>query len=286
MKEAEDLPLVRVPLHHLKELDLSGDIRTLVGFLRQLDHAKNANLTLLLHECAIGDISRLLGPYVQSYLRGRERSSNGLGFGISWENRGFDIDVGDADEVHPATPGRGNSFMLIMVHLNEWPPKNLLTSAILDLIADTPREEIVYFKSRRNLLVMEDVYAHLPNLEALYLTTLPLSVAFPRPILDGTDAIPPSLQHVYLAGLIADNDEWGLLTTFLSRRVASGNKLGSLMIVDSSDMASGVVEKIRSLVGEFRMECSYHQRVRNIGLFPCSLLPPSHLQGGTSIIVI
>ena len=122
----------RVPLHHLKEVDLSGDIRALVGFLRRLDHAKNTDLTLLLRECAIGDISRFLGPYVRSYLQGRGRSSGGLGFGISWENRGFGIDVGDADRIHPVTPDRGKSFMLITVHLNEWPPKNLLTNAILD----------------------------------------------------------------------------------------------------------------------------------------------------------
>ena len=147
------------------------------------------------------------------------------------------------------------------------------------LIADTPQEGIVYSKSRHDLVGVEDVYPRLPNLEALYPPHFPYLSHFQDQSWMEPIPSPSHCKKKYLAGLIADNDEWGVLTAFLSRRAACGNKLNSLVIVDSSDIASGIVEDIRSLAGEFRTLLP--QRVRNIGLSPCSLLPPSTLRGDT-----
>jgi hypothetical protein len=71
--------------------------------------------------------------------------------------------------------------MTIKVYLDRPPPKSLLEKAMFDLIADTPRGRIVYLRTHRNPVFMEDVYPILPNLETAHFDTIPLSAALPKP---------------------------------------------------------------------------------------------------------
>ena len=240
---------LRVPLHHLKELKLSGGLRNIIGLLDQLDHAKNANLRLNLCECVVGDISQTLLPCLQNYLQHRDKPRNGLGLYVSRQGGNEIIfHMGDVGEIHPSAPEseRMVSFMGIVVCVDQSPFGNLLEKAIFDLITGTPREEIVYLKTHRSP-VMEGIYSKLPNLKALYSDTIPLSAVLPK-----GKGILPSLQHIFFERVVADGGDWGPLVAFLSRRASSGNRLASLTIVRSSFMRTEVVENIRRVVREFR----------------------------------
>ena len=239
----------RVPLHHLEELNLSGNFRGIVKLLHCLDHAQNTVITLCLRGGVVGDISRILGPYLRDYLRHRGSSPNGVDLSIFRADRRITLDVGDGHEVHPDSKP---SLMTIMVFLSQSPPDNLLQKAILDLVAGTPRGEIISFRAGGNTVVMEDLYAHLPNLRTLYLTKVALSTALPKA---ADEDILPSLQHVFFSGLVVEHSDWGPLTEFVSRRASSGNKLASLTIAGSSYMRPEVAEGIRGMVGEFTAEC-------------------------------
>ena len=244
---------LQVPLHQLKELNLSGDFRNVVELLHRLDHARNTNITLCLREGVIGDISQILRPYLRDYLHHRDSSQNGLGLSVFRRDCAITLRVGNEGDFHPES-AYTDSLMTITIFLSQSPPKDLLEKAILDLITEASREEIVYFRANSNSAVTEDIYAQLPNLRTLYLVTITLSAALPKPSVNEDGGLLPSLQHVVFDRLIADDGDWRPLTTFLSHRLSSGNRLNYLTIVDSSHMGPEVAEGIRSMVGEFRTE--------------------------------
>jgi len=68
----------RVSLHHLKKLELVGGSRHVIGLLRRLDHPTNVDLDITLRDNTVTDVPRMVGPYLQDYLRRRD-GPNGLG---------------------------------------------------------------------------------------------------------------------------------------------------------------------------------------------------------------
>ena len=79
-------------------------------------------------------------------------------------------------------------------------------------------------------------------------------LTFPEPNLGWGKGILPSLQHLFFKRLIADGGDWEPLKAFLSHRASSGNRLDSLTIIRSSYMRPDVIEGIRSIVLEFRID--------------------------------
>ena len=155
------------------------------------------------------------------------------------------------------------SFVSITVGLNQAPPDNALWKLALDLIAYTPREEIVYFRTCSNFEAEEDLHVLLPNLKALDLYRAPLSAVFPTLDPDGYRALqifPPSLQFLCLRRPHLNAYNWTPLITFLSHRASSGNKLDTLLIDGPCHMCSPVSWKIRGMVREFKIdrECLVH----------------------------
>ena len=241
---------LRVPLCNLEDLDLSGDLQNVVRLLHCLDHARNAGISLSVYGGMAEDIPRILGPYLRGHLRHRGSSPNGLDFSIFRADQSITLYMGSGDDIHPEL----ESILVMFIFLSPSLPRNLQQRAFLDLIADTPREEIVSFRVGGNAVVMGDVYVRFPNLTTLYLTKMALSSALPRLTVNGDEDILPSLQHVVFEGLTVDDGDWGPLTEFLSHRASSGNRLASLTIVESSDMHPEVAEGIRDMVGEFTTE--------------------------------
>ena len=79
-----------------------------------------------------------------------------------------------------------------------------LQRAALDLIAYTPREEVVYIQAYNvHSPVTNDTYAQFPNLRALLFNTVSLSAAFPNSILVGDEKVLPSLERVSLERVVA-----------------------------------------------------------------------------------
>jgi len=129
-----------------------------------------------------------------------------------------------------------------------------LKKGILDLIAHTPRDEIVYLHTRGEPVTTKDISAQMPNLRALRSTVIPLPAASPEPNLDGDEKILPSLQHIFLEELVIDSGDWSPLMTFLAHRASSGNRLGSLTIDNSPYVCLEVQEGIRRMVQELRIQ--------------------------------
>ena len=161
-------PSPRVSLHHLEDLKLFGDLQGLFGLLHRLDLPRDMdNLDIKLGRCTPEDISHIIGPYLQDYLRHRGRSQSGLGLYISFERR-IILHIGDAGVIDfsAPTPARMSSFAAIIIESTQTSQKSR-ERMILDLITYTPREEIVRFHTYGEPVTMEDVSTQLPNLKGL-----------------------------------------------------------------------------------------------------------------------
>jgi len=241
-------PPPRVSLRHLKELKLDGYSQYVFGFLDRLDHPKHMDQLDITLECAVEDLSHLIGPYLRHYLRHRGGSRGGLGLSLGFP-LGHSIvlsvgDVGGIDFYIPA-PARMNRFMTIAIDLNQSDLADTWNKAALDLISHSPREDIIYFHAYGDRMVMEDISAQLPNLRGLHLDGMPLSN------LDGGGEIFPSLQYVLLDEVCLGDDDWGPLATFLDWRISSGNRLHTLVLVGSYWIDPAVWGSLERSVQEF-----------------------------------
>jgi hypothetical protein len=142
----------------------------------------------------------------------------------------------------------------LTIQLDQFLPENLLVKAALDLLAYVPREDIIYFWGIDEWASMCDAYTRLPNLTTLHLTDMHLPAMFPAPNSIGDGGIPLSLQTLDLRDMTVDDDDWDLLTTFLSYRASSGKPLNTLKVTSSNHMCLKVVEDIKKVVREFLVE--------------------------------
>ena len=252
----------QVPLHHLKELKLTGGSRHVIGLLHRLDHPTYMDtLDIALCDCVVLDIPQIIGPYLRDYLRRRGRPQNGLGLSVFQAGQAglhATLCVGDVCAFDPSTPmwGQVATFVKVTVTLDQTMATNRDRSVkgVLDLIPYTPRDEIVYFRSWGEPAAMEYISINLPNLRTLQFGGMRLSAALRGSNLDGNDNFWPFLQHIFIERLFVEDDGWDPLATFLAHRASSGNRLGSLVVVSSPHMCLEVEERIRGLVQEFRVD--------------------------------
>ena len=251
----------RVQLHHLKELQLGGDLRQVLKFLNQLDHPRTMDvLTLTLHGCDITDIPQTIGPYLRDHLQRRDRCQEGLSLFASslpiYRAPEITLSAGDASGIDFSAPSPTQIHMFIKIDivLSGAPRKVVTERTALDLTTYTPREEVVYFRMSNSHYSKLDVYTRFPNLRALSFDMTSLPAAFPAPNLVGDGKILPSLEHVLLKDALVDGNDWSPLVTFLAHRMSSGNRLGTLVIVHPYDMSPEVTEGIRGMVRELRIE--------------------------------
>ena len=241
----------RVPLHHLKKLDLSGDVRDAVGVLKRLDHAGDLNLHLSLHNCVIGDISQVIGPYLGDYIGRRGRSPTGLGLCIYQDEGTIKYITGYVGNLGTPSRDRVAWFAHVEIDLNETPLKGLLERVAPDLLAHTPQEEVIYFHVLYDPTSLAAIFAQFLNIRVLRFYQAPLSTLSD---LVGDGQIFPSLQYAFLDRVEVDDDDWNPLVTSLARRASSGNQLGVLEIFDSSHMCTKVEGDIRGVVRRFQTE--------------------------------
>ena len=242
----------RVSLHHLKELELAGDLQDVFGLLHQLDHPRNMeNLAASLHNCTVADISQIIGPYLRNYIRRRERPQNRLGLFVSWYEQCIRNRVEDVRRSDSSTVAKQVAWSVTVDISFDVPlPRDMLEKAFLDLIAHIPREEIVDLQACWVLMAMEEISAQFANLTALYLHEIPPPVLFPK---SNPGGVFPSLKRVFLGRPAVNDGDWSPLVTSLVRRAAYGNRLDTLEISDSPHMCAKVANGIRSVVRRFRI---------------------------------
>ena len=248
-----------LPLLHLEELRLDGDPRQVFGLLHQLElPPKMGMLTLNVSHCVAADVPQTIGPYLRDHLRCRGKSRNGLGISLSSDSY-ITFNVGDAARLRPSTVLRSqmNSFASITIGVDQALPEDALDRLTLDLVSYTPRDEIVYFRACGGVEIAKDLRIQTPNLKALNLYKVPLSVVFPRPERGGPslhERFPPSLQYLHLERPHLSAYSWTPFLTFLSHRSSSGSQLDSLMISGSCHICFRVARRIRDVVGNFKVD--------------------------------
>ena len=248
----------RVQLHQLKHLHLDGDLRHVFNLLNRLDLPRNMGvLSLTLHRCDIADASRVVGPSVRDHILRRDRAQNGLEFATSsgyltYRTSHAKLRVGDASGINFSDPPQSQISTFVEIRmLLKGNSHTIRERAVLDLVACIPREEVVYFKAQSGPVTTEDIWTQFPNIRALSFDYVPLSLAFPSPRLDVEGKKFP-LEHVLLERV--DDDDWSPLMSFLESRVLSGSRLDTLVISDSSDMPPEVVEGIKGMVRELKID--------------------------------
>ena len=243
---------LRVPLHHLKELELDGGLQHVFRLLHRLDHpAKMDHLKITLSDCAVTDIPQTIGPYLRDHFRRRGRSRDGLGLRVAQLGRHITLYAGNMGGASsPGLIAYPSRFVSVTMELDQT-PGDLLEKGVLDLIANTPRDEIVHFVPSCRLAAVEDISAQFPNLRTLRFETgeIPLPTIFPELKVGGNEVVLPSLQQIEFLRR-PDDDDWSPLTTFLAHRASSGDRLGSLTII-YSHLCPEVQERIRSTVQTF-----------------------------------
>ena len=250
---------LRVPLHRLKKLQLTGGMQHVLGLLHRLDHPANMDgLDITLSKCAVTDIPQTIGPYLRDQFRLRGRSRNGLALRVARSDHHTLLYAGDmCGTFLPAPERRVDWFLGITLFVGQT-PNNLLEKGFLDLIAHTPRDDVVHIEPMSGFVAVEDISTQFPNIRALKFGTgaVPLSTIFPESKM-GEDEIPPSLQHIEFHGY-EDNGDWSPLTAFLARRASSGDRLSSLAIFNSH-VCPEVEERIGSVVQVFYFHGSVGQ---------------------------
>jgi len=248
----------RVQLHHLKELRLDGGLRHVFNILHQLDHPRNIDLSLTLRDCDSADVTQIVGPYLRDHIGRRDRAQDGLSLSVSSGYRTYRaphvaLRLGKAGITNYSDQAQMQigTFLAVTMLLNG-SSRDIRERVVLDLVACTPREEIVYFKAQSNPVATEDTCTRFSNVKALSYDNVPLSAAFPNPNLAGEGKIFPSLEYVSLERM--DEDDWAPLMTFLTGRVSSGNRLDILVIGDSPDMPRRVEERLQGMVRELKID--------------------------------
>ena len=256
----DDKSSFQVKLHHLKSLELEGDLRHVIRLLQRLDHPRNMDhLRLALCDCDMTDISQIIGPYLRDHLQRRDKSQNGLRLstsaesGLLYQKDQVTLHTGDAGGINFSAPvsEQKDMFVAITVVLNVMNRRDVAKRALLGLIEQIPREEVVYFRTCDDPVVIEDIYTQFPNLKAFSFYRTHLSKVFPNLILVEDERIPPSLEHIRLECGFMGIGDWSPLMTFLERCALSGNRLDTLMIDGSAHLCPEVEKGIRSMVREF-----------------------------------
>ena len=248
---------LRVPLHHLKILQLAGGVQHVLGLLHQLDHPTNMDdLAIALSICAVTDIPQTIGPYLRDHFRLRGRSRNGLALRVARLNCYIILHAGDICGCCLPAPERHVDWFLGVTLFFDQTTSNLLEGGFLDLIAHTPREDVVRFEPLGGFVAVDDMSAQFPNIRALKFDTgtVPLSTIFPESRMGEDEEVLPSLQHIEFQSYRGDGN-WSPLVAFLARRASSGSRLSSLAI-SHSHVCPEVEERIGSVVQVFHFDGS------------------------------
>jgi hypothetical protein len=250
-EEDSDGSKSQVPLRHLKEVRLTGELRRVFGLLSRLALPETLGIMALntLSPTA-EDLSQIPGPFLREYFRRNHMLRDRLGINtrVTWDRiLIYAVAVGEPhlwDE-----PGREPlPCVEFQVVLDNITPPDALSDLCIDIIASIPLDRVLGFRTNLPSHRMEGLLTAMPNMNALDLFDVELSKGFLQPNPDGPHAnakLLPSLQELHLD--VTQNDGWGHLTTYLSHQT-SGNQAISLGVSGRSPMSSAVAEEITRLV--------------------------------------
>lgn len=235
----------QVQLRNLKDLQLSGGSRDVLGMLDRLVPAdKMDNVNLCLFGYSASDISESLGRYLGDHFRRRGKLKKGLAVAGGCEEQTFFIKAGDVNGFDNYPSNEVNWFMEITgLEPGDGGPRGTeCERSVLDSIAHIPHDHTIELRFA--------AYVYFPRW-------------FAEQDSGGTRTyreLLPSLTRLLLVSPILNGGDWSPLTIFVSCRASVGKPLDSLVIRKCPHMCPDVMDDIRRAVRSFEVSWSMEHR--------------------------
>ena len=248
---------IRVPLRHLRTINLRGNIRCVFQLLQRLELPESLNFrSLSMKNSTVEDIYQNLAPYMQDLFRRDVGFKDRLEVDTSFYDdvRIFvDVDYPLGTASQPEVPGPSAHFTVFII---DPPPYPVMKNLHLDLVALIPQEHVVSMAMDYTLETPEELLISMPNIEHLRLRNVTFSDGFLQSNPNGSHAntkLPPSLRslHLHLVDVNADDADWELLKTYLAHQTSNGHTLSLQVYTDNFRVPFQVAKEIRDLVERF-----------------------------------
>ena len=249
--DADASPL-KVRLHSLKTLSLTGEFRLLFGLLYRLILPEALDeVRLVISNPTVVDISQTFGPYIRDHFRRDARFQDKLEISSSSSCNYTTILVGTVRTLTALLARQPRARL--MVALFNHPPE-ILDQLLINLTAHIPLERVVSLDTDGSTNLPEEVFCMMPNVETMRISRTRLSEGFLQPNPDGpyaTTKLLPSLRLLRLEYVVLAGDgDWDHLVTYLSHQ-SSGGQAISLELIGQFPSTPPVMNGIKNLVTEF-----------------------------------
>jgi len=162
-----DVSTPRVSLPHLEKLHLAGELRRVFGLLDRLVLPDSLErMELAVFESRGEDLSRILGPYLQKFLR-HDHDRLEIKAYTKPDDLLCDclsISVVTVGQLHSLPPSRQFIFEAVLEGVG---PTEALENLCLDIVASIPRERVVSLSTNFPSERAEDLLAAMPNIETI-----------------------------------------------------------------------------------------------------------------------
>ena len=138
------------------------------------------------------------------------------------------------------------------------PPGQAMEKLRLDLMAFTPQDHVVSFKSEYRLTASEELFVAMPKIEMLWLYDINFSNRLLQPNPEGPHSnkrLLPSLQSLQLENVGPEEIDWGLLKAYLVHQAFDGEPISLQVTGRNECVPLKVQNEIENLVEEF----TYHE---------------------------
>ena len=232
----DELSHLRIPLHHLRYLNLAGDLQHVLRLLDRLDFPVVLDeFEITLDGCTDKEISGKIGQYLRNLLQQRGESQIGLSLDTFKQNR-IALHVGnvvgmDQKSVHM------DQVLDLTINLIPALSYVALRGITLELIAQFPWGEFVYFEGPNKIV------------RTLHPTGIDPPTVSPQHSSCRDEDTFLYIQNLTLGWLSMHDDSWSPLTP-----ADPSSSVGRLKILNTSfsgHMCSEVVDKIKEVVPSF-----------------------------------
>jgi len=246
---------LHVQLRHLKRLSLIGPFHPVFQLLRRLIHPERVDIVLSVSSCTVGDTLGTLGPYLQDYLQRDGRFRDGLGIVVYPLTYSISVQVSAISSTKG--PTQKATFATVIAAFGNGLSSPTIDKLCVDLVAYTPREQVLYLKGNLSMDVMRETVPAMPKIQELHLTGSFLSDGFLQPdpagSLAGTKLL-PSLRRLHLEDTTVDDDDWSPLLSYLSHQTSGGQAISLRLSGGPTHICENVEIGIEGLVQEFTLD--------------------------------
>jgi len=249
-----------VQLRHLKRLTLHGAFHPVFQLLHRLIHPDKVDIELVVSDCTIEDTLGTLGPYMQDYLRCDGRLRDGLGIFVRPLTSSVSVQACTISGAK--VPTQKVTFATFTAILREGLSSPAMDKLCIDLIACTPREQVLYLGGHLSTAVLRETAPAMPKIQELCLIGAFLSDGFLRPdpagSLTGAKLL-PSLRHLHMEDTVLDDDDWSPLLSYLSHQTSSDQAISLTLCGEPSHICRNAEIGIEGLVDEFTLDLSLNK---------------------------